>query len=346
MKCPWLQGCIGGIALVKDGSQSYNDDMRILFVSATRIGDAVLSTGVLSHLVDSYPGARITVACGPAAASLFATVPGLDQVIILEKMIGSLHWLRLWGLTVWRFWDIVVDLRSAPLTYVLFARKHYHLDKRKHKGHRLRQIAAVLKQESCPPFPKLWSHPDIDARAAKLISRQRPTVAIGPTANWRAKTWRSENFSELCVRITAPGGLIPGANIAVFGAAEERPQIIGLLETISEKQCVDLVGRVSLLEAFACLKRCSVYIGNDSGLMHIAAASGVPTLGVFGPSKEELYGPIGPLTASVRTPSSFDDIHPEGFDHKFSDSLMDGLTVDHVFEALSVLWSRAQELSH
>ena len=82
------------LQLVMRMGRSYNDAMRILFVSATRIGDAVLSTGLLGHLTEVHPGARITVACGPAAAELFEAMPSLDRVIVLEKMVASLHWLR------------------------------------------------------------------------------------------------------------------------------------------------------------------------------------------------------------------------------------------------------------
>ena len=59
--------------------------MRILFVTATRIGDAVLSTGILSHLIARFPDARLTIAAGPAAAPLFAAVPGLEQLIAVHK---------------------------------------------------------------------------------------------------------------------------------------------------------------------------------------------------------------------------------------------------------------------
>ena len=55
--------------------------MRILFVTATRIGDAVLSTGLLSHLLDRYPMARLTIAAGPVAAPLFAAVPRLERIM-------------------------------------------------------------------------------------------------------------------------------------------------------------------------------------------------------------------------------------------------------------------------
>ena len=123
--------------------QSYNDVMRILFVTATRVGDAVLSTGILRHLTDAHPNAQITIACGPVAAELFEAVPGIERIIVLEKMVASLHWLRLWALSAGKLWDIVVDLRSAPLTYLLAAKKQYHLYKHRHEGHRVRQMAGV-----------------------------------------------------------------------------------------------------------------------------------------------------------------------------------------------------------
>jgi len=316
--------------------------MRILFVSATRIGDAVLSTGLLGHLVETYPGARITIACGPAAAELFDTVPGLERVIVLEKMVASLHWLRLWALSVGKCWDLVVDLRSAPLTYLVPAKRQVHLHKHRHPGHRIRQLAGVMDLQDDPPLPRLWSSADHDARARSLIPDGTPVLAIGPTANWRAKTWRPERFAALCQRVTATDGLLPGGRIALFGAPEERPEAIGLIESIPAERCIDLVGKADLLDIHAALKRCAFYVGNDSGLMHIAAAAGVPTLGLFGPSREELYGPCGPLSASVRTTQSFADIHPDDFNHRTSDSLMDGLSVDQVYDALSALAERAR----
>ena len=322
--------------------RSYNDVMRILFVTATRVGDAVLSTGILRHLTDAYPNAQITIACGPVAAELFEAVPGLERIIVLEKMVASLHWLRLWALSAGKLWDIVVDLRSAPLTYLLAAKKQYHLYKHRHKGHRVRQMAGVMGLEDNPPLPRLWNATKHDMEAAELIPPGEPVLAIGPTANWRAKIWRCEKFSELCQRVMNPGGLFSNGRIAIFGSQDERPQAIKLLESIPKRQCIDLIGQVSLLGAHACLKRCICFVGNDSGLMHIAAASGIPTLGLFGPSREELYGPCGNFTATVRTPENFLNIHPDNFNHKTTDSLMDGLGVDQVLEALSALIVKAQ----
>ena len=65
-------------------------EMDILFVTATRIGDAVLSTGLISYLIDRYPGARLTIAAGPVAAPLFDAVPGLERLVVVEKQRWSL----------------------------------------------------------------------------------------------------------------------------------------------------------------------------------------------------------------------------------------------------------------
>src|SRR3546814_1992136 len=69
---------------------------------------------------------------------------------------------------------------------------------------------------------------------------------------------------------------------------------------------VNLVERSDLLTAAACLERADFFVGNDSGLMHLAAAAGTPTLGLFGPSPEVRYRPWGPHAGYVRTPESFE----------------------------------------
>src|SRR3546814_17444434 len=69
---------------------------------------------------------------------------------------------------------------------------------------------------------------------------------------------------------------------------------------------VNLVERSDLLTAAACLERADFFVGNDSGLMHLAAAAGTPTLGLFGPSPEVRYRPWGPHAGYVRTPERFE----------------------------------------
>ncbi len=316
--------------------------MRILFITSTRVGDAILSTGLLARLIAENPEARITIACGPAAAPLFAGVPNLERIIVLDKMLFSLHWLAMWSSTVGTFWNVVVDLRNTPMSYPLAAAKRYRLTRTGDSGHRVVQLAAVMGLSADPPAPRIWLTGKTRKTAKNLIPNGSPVLAVGPAANWQAKTWRAGYFVELIKRLTGSGGILPGARVAVFGRDDERPMVLRVIEAIPEDRRIDLVGRIDLLNAGACLERAAFYVGNDSGLMHLAASAGIPTLGLFGPSLAEHYAPWGPLCAVARAEKSFDEIFPEKFDHRDTDSLMDSLTVDAVEKAARELWQRAK----
>jgi ADP-heptose:LPS heptosyltransferase len=272
---------------------------------------------------------------------LFYDLPGLKQIIILDKMILSLHWLRLWLLTIRTHWDIVIDLRNAPVTHLLRRHKRYVLPRGQKKVRRVEQISSVLNL-SAVVAPKIWTSEYYDNLAKELLPEGKRILAIGPTANWQAKTWRSEYFSELIERLTSPDGILSNSCVLLLGRDDERPMIQRLINSIPDERLIDLIGRIDLLTAYACLKRSVFYIGNDSGLMHLAAASGAPTLGLFGPTQEELYAPWGENTAVVRTIVPYQEIFPENFEHRTSESLMDSLTVDMVYEAAQSLWQRTQ----
>ena len=64
-------------------------------------------------------------------------------------------------------------------------------------------------------------------------------------------------------------------------------------------EAIDLVGRLTLPEVVACLENSDLFVGNDSGLMHLAAATGTPTIGLFGPTDATIYAPTGRLAAAV-----------------------------------------------
>ena len=312
--------------------------MRILFVTATRIGDAVLSTGVLAQLLDRYPGARVTVAAGRDAAPLFADLPGLERIITIEKKPWRLHWLALYRAVAPARWDIVVDLRASALAYLLWTRARYVAQKRQVGEHRVKQMARIFALDP-PPSPRLWIGPARESEAARLIPTGAPIVAIGPAANWRGKEWRAERFAALAQRLTAPGGLFPNARVAVLAAAHERAQAAPLIEALGPR-ALDLVGKIHLLTVAAVIKRCALFVGNDTGLMHLAAATGTPTLGLFGPSPIDQYAPWGPHTAVVATAIAHRDLIPPNFDRLTTDTLMDSLSVDAAEDGVRALWAR------
>jgi ADP-heptose:LPS heptosyltransferase len=268
--------------------------MRILFITATRIGDAVLSTGVLDDLTRRYPHAHFTVACGPAAAGVFARMPRLERIIVVDKRRFDGHWLDLWLRTVGTVWDLVVDLRGSALSFLLPARRRLVMRGGRRPGHRLRHLSGILGLEP-PALPVVWTSAADQARAAALIPSGAPVIGLGPTANWPGKIWPAARFVGLISALIETR--LPGAGVAVFGGpgAEERALAAPVLAALPG--AIDLVGQLSLPEAAACLARCALYVGNDSGLMHLAAAAGTPTLGLFGPSSVAEYAPTGAATA-------------------------------------------------
>jgi heptosyltransferase III len=318
--------------------------MNVLFVTATRIGDAVLSTGLLSHLIERHPEARLTIAVGAVAAPLFEAVPGLERLIVMQKRRWALHWPALYAQVIARRWDLVVDLRGSALAWLLHARERRVMRKGEAAEHKVRQLGNLFRLDP-PPSPRLWTAPRHERAAAALIPPGASVLAIGPAANWRGKEWRPERFAELARRLTAPEGPLPGARVAVLAAAHERVQAAPVLAAIPAKRLIDLVGRTELLTAAAVLRRCALFVGNDTGLMHIAAASGAPTLGLFGPSPVEQYAPWGRCTASVCTETPRSAMFPPGFDHRSTDTLMDSLSVDAVEAAARQLLARAASLA-
>jgi heptosyltransferase-3 len=163
-----------------------------------------------------------------------------------------------------------------------------------------------------PPLPVVWTAPADRALAERLLPPQCRFIALGPTANWEPKMWPADRFAAL-FRALAAGPLCGAVPVVLGGpGASERAAAAPLLATLPE--AVDLVGKLDLPQAAACLTRAALFVGNDSGLMHLAAAAGAPTLGLFGPTPDAEYAPAGRCAAAVVSP----------------DGSMAGLTVDTV----------------
>lgn len=181
-------------------------------------------------------------------------------------------------------------------------------------------------------------------KADDLIPAGDVVLAVGPTANWAGKTWPAENFAALIERLTGRGGILEGARVAIFGAPGEEEQAKPVLESLPEDRRIDVVGKADPGTAAAALARCALFIGNDSGLMHCAAAAGTPTVGLFGPSYPHLYGPWGDHCTYAATPESYDElIDYEGYDPKTAGCLMTSLKLDTVLNEVQGFWTRQKK---
>lgn len=314
-------------------------DERILFITGTRIGDAILSAGALEHLIETRPRARFTIACGPPAAALFARLPRLERVIVMEKRRNGGHWLALWRACVGLEWDLCVDLRGSWTTRFLRARARRIWRPASTPLPKADEAARVLGLADTPA-PRIHWGPAEEAVADRLLPAGRPVLALGPGANWSGKRWPAARFAALARALLE--GPLAGACVFLAAGPDERDAAPAAAADLPAGTAVIDAGiGLPLLETAACLARARLFVGNDSGLMHLAAAAGAPTLGLFGPTDERLYAPVGRLAASVRGPDSFEALTREPPRHGEGEERMAGLTVEAAFEAARALLARS-----
>jgi len=296
------------------------------------MGDAIISTTVLNYMLQHHPSAQVTVACGEIPAPLFEDLPNLEKLIPITKQKMAQHWLKLWRQTVLNTWDRTIDLRGSALTYCLVSRQRNIWRSNRALKTRHEQLLDLLGS-SQPVLPKVWISPARQQRLKKVIPSTDPVIALAPAANWLGKEWPQANYIQLIQQLTSPQGPLPGAKIAVFAAPHEYERLEPLMQKLGPQR-IDVSAYSHLLDGAALLRQCSLFIGNDSGLMHLAAAVGIPTLGLFGPSDDRLYRPTGLNCDFVRTPESFESLWSR-VKAGHSQGLMDSLTVDQVLAKLS-----------
>lgn len=281
----------------------------ILFVTSTRIGDCILSTGLYRHLAENQPDARITVACGPLGAPVFRAAPNLTRTIVVAKSPTGHrgHWFKLWREVAGTRWDLIVDLRGSGLAYVLRARaRRVFRGQAREPEHKVIELGRVLGL-SPPPDPVFWLDAKAKSDAAALIGDDPgPLLAIAPAAAVPNKAWAPERFAQVAARLL--DGPMAGARALVLGGPGDAAAAAPLLERLGPERSVDAVGKLDMPAAAAAVARARLYIGADSGLGHAAAAVGAPTLSLFGPTDERRYAPWGPRVKVVRGGAEMADL--------------------------------------
>lgn len=309
---------------------------HILLISSTRIGDAVLSSGALDYARTLAPGAEATIACGPLPAPLFRAEPNLRALHTFVNRGGIGHWLQLRDQLRGVRYDVAIDLRGSLVTYMLPAKRRFVFRKSALVRHKVEEATALMRApHTLNPRLKLDEQARRDARAA---APEGPTLVLGPGASIIAKRWRAERFAAVARRLTGPGAPLAGAAILILGGSEDAPIAAEISASLAADgvRARNLTGALDLLACAALLERTTLFIGNDSGLMHIAAAVGAPTLGLFGPTDERLYGPWGDRARALRG-RPYGELAAFGDPHDVNKTLLDDLSIDAVEAAAHAL---------
>jgi heptosyltransferase-3 len=313
--------------------------MTGLFITSSRIGDAVMTLSLLEGLRLKNPSMRYTVAADPLVASLFYDDTACDEVISFPKQKVSLHWFNLWKKTCTQKWDWVADTRGSIVSYSLRTNiRHVWKKTPGDQRHKVEQVAAIAGLG--PVTPRIYVSDKRLSTMAALLPKG-PLFIIAPVANWIGKQWPMGHFKEIIKRFC---DTFSDAHVLVVAAPTEDAQ----LDPLRAPDMADFQARITfstdlakqhgltLIDMAALMERGALFLGNDSGLMHMSYALNVPTIGLFGPSRENIYGPY-PLTMHtvLRIPKSYDELsNTPGFSHKSQDCYMLDLDIEYVWHVV------------
>lgn len=276
---------------------------RILFVTLSNVGDLVMTTPLLEALHLSYPNHLIDIVADARSSELLRACPYRGEIIHKEKQGGTLGTLKLIKILRAHHYEIVVDLRSVVLSLFLRCAERGFKRRGTSQGdhavqHHFTALRSILGQDVAIPATRLWLDSAAIASAERMLGTDESTrqLVLAPGANWPGKIWPIDRYAEL---------------IEVLGDKFDRIVVVGsgadqsLGETLARSSSVPLTnvaGNTSLLEAAALIARATAFVGNDSGLGHIASAVQTPSLTVFGPGQPPRYRPWGPLAEIVLAP--------------------------------------------
>ncbi len=289
------------------------DFRRILLSRMRFIGDVVLTTPIIHSLRTAYPDAYLAYLGEREAVSLLENNPYLNRIIPYDfRRPAVAEQIRIARLLRRSRFDLAIDLfgnpRSALLTFLSGARVRVGPD-RKGRGvlytvrvrddgipksaiefHNQSLRAAGIPVSSSKTELYLTSGEREDGRTRveglrRAAGREgRPVVGIHPGATWPAKRWLADRFAGLADRLVREGALV------VFTAGDRDEDTIAGVHAAAQHRH-PVLGGLPLRQLAAAIAGFDVYVSNDAGPMHIAAAVGTPTIGLFGPGEEMIWFP-------------------------------------------------------
>ena len=277
--------------------------MKILFICSNLIGDTILSSGVINYFVDQNKDAKLTFVVGQTAAPLLKNYKNIENIIVFQKRKFNLHWFEIFQKTFKTKWDIVVDFRSSAISYLLRNNKKYIF--KKHQNiHHIEQLNSSFGFNCSNLFIPISD--DEKNKANNDLDKSFIHIVIFPGGNWSPKVWSSDNFNVIMKLLLNKYSNI---KFILVGSLEEKNKFYNkLIKGIKGELIIDLFGyNLTLTSAY--MQKSNIFIGNDSGLMHLAVANKLRVISLFGPTNDKIYGPYGSDDIVIRTEESLDHFH-------------------------------------
>ena len=274
--------------------------MKILFICSNLIGDTILSSGAIKYFIDQNKEAKLTFVVGPTAAPLLKNYNNIENIKIFKKRKFNLHWFDIFQKTYNVKWDIVVDFRSSVISYLLRNNKKY-IFKKNHNIHHIEQLNSSFGF-NCSNL-LIPTSDDEKNKADEDLDSSFKHIVIFPGGNWDPKLWSADNFNVTMKLLLEKFHKI---KFILVGSLKEKNKFYNeLIKGIKEDLIIDLFGfNLTLTSAY--MKKSDMFIGNDSGLMHLAVANKLRVISLFGPTDDNVYGPYGEGNIVVRTSESLE----------------------------------------
>ncbi len=307
-----------------------SEHKKVLFLGLSGIGNLVMQLPTIRELKKAHPAWHITLAVAPRGTRALAEAePSIDEVIeIHTKASLSTHAKQVLQLRK-RHFDIGIVLSPGQLlksaAYLRFAGipmrigNTYPLQNNQHSQlfltdtvredpnlHDIEQNIRLLEHLGIQPAPVPYyslTIPEENKQEAEKITKSLPSGAsyvgmhAGCAPGFEWKRWPLERFAEVAKKLIEDH---PDVRILVFGGKDEEKQNQDLVQMINTDSKIASIVSAPLLTTAAVMQTCRLFLSNDSGLMHIAAALNVPTIGLFGPTDETHTGPRGKNSFTLR----------------------------------------------
>jgi heptosyltransferase-2 len=295
--------------------------MKILIRATNWVGDAIMALPALRAVRAHFPQAEITILARPYVAAIYKNQNVCDRMMMADDKNGLVGQLQAKRFDValllqnafeaaWLAWRARIperigyarDGRSFLLTKAVPVPKpgeipvheqFYYLE--------LLRRAGWLDSLPNETFITLHVPEENRGRAAEFLLTEgvRPgslRVAIGAGASYgSAKCWPPDRFAELANSIQNQTGV----DVILFGTPAEAAVSSAIAAGMRQRP-IDLTGKTSIADLPALLSQCHLFIGNDSGAMHVAAAVGLPVVAVFGPTDPFGTAPVTPRCSIVQ----------------------------------------------
>ena len=337
------------------------DPRNILIIDFGQLGDVVLSLPALRAVRERFPQARITVAVGTAAVPIIELSGHADATLSVDRValrdgpkpLSVFRIVRLVKEVRRAGFDFVIDLHSLSETNLLgyasgarhrlYARRPGRsldflsnfrprppLEDERQSKHLIDRYFDVLQPlgiKAHDRVPRLQTRAADDAFIEQVLKKERaetgaPLVGLFPGAGHSSRRWPLERFAELADQLVRNDAV----RILVFAGPEERP-LVSEMRRIFPRSTL-IFDRLTIPQLAAAVARLAVFISNDTGPMHIAAAVGTPVA----------------LLLDYRAPRSF---LPTGNHHRiiYSRNVITQITVGEVYQAARELLARGRTTS-